>query len=85
MFNISDFLRLKKFQKIETEQKLVKEIFIQESKNFNLFLQEKQLTVKNGVIFVNAPATLKNELFFNKISLLEKLNNRSFGKINDIR
>lgn len=43
---------------------------------FGVLVDDKDITIRNTVIFLNAPPTLKSELFLHKQEVLEKLKNK---------
>jgi len=85
MFNISAFLN--KFAKLGfSEQAVVSETknIIQDVLRFTL--DDQAIRFKNGIIYISAAAAAKNEIFFHKKEILEKLTQKiQQPKILDIK
>ncbi len=71
MFNISSYLE--KFKRIEPPGDTVKEatqkiIF----EVVGMKIEKNEMAVRDGVLFLSVPSTLKNEVYMNKRAILEK-------------
>ncbi len=71
MFNISAYLE--KFKKMEPEgdsakRAAEKAIF----ETLGVKIEKKDMTTRNGVLHISAPAAIKNEIFMNKRGILQK-------------
>ncbi len=85
MKNIADFLN--KFKIIVKNKSDLKEIvtgvFFEETK---IKLEDSDYKIKNGTIYLNIKPIYKNEIFFKKEKILEKINSKIENqKIIDIR
>lgn len=84
MENISDYL--KKFRTIlfkgEESARIAREEI---EKSTGAHLEEKDVEVKGGVIFVKTSGALKSELFLKKEIILKKIKERGLTSIFDLR
>ncbi len=77
---------LEKFLRLERDHRGVKKLFIESVQTCSgAELNERQITIKDSVVFVDGPAALKNELFINREKILEHFNKRSPGRLETIR
>lgn len=79
MFNISTYLE--KFKKIEPEGESVKRaaenaIF----ETIGAVVNKKDMAARNGALHISAPAAVKNEIFMNKRSILQKARETAGGR-----
>lgn len=85
MFNISAYLE--KFKTMEPEgdsmkQAVHKAVF----ETTGIKIEKKDMTARNGIIHISAPAALKNEIFMNKREILKRsIGSRKNGELQDIR
>jgi hypothetical protein len=84
MENIADYL--KKFRTIlfkgEESARIVKEEI---EKGIGAHLEEKDLEVKSGVVFIKLSGALKSEIFLKKGTLLKNIHDRGLTSILDLR
>lgn len=65
---------LQKFSHLTLPDDTLKRFFIElAEKDFGLKIERSQLSVRNGVLFVNVSPTIKSELFLRKHKILLKL------------
>ena len=54
--------------------------------SFNLSIPEKDISLKNGVVYIQTEPLIKGEIFLNKKNIIESINKRNLSvKIIDIR
>ena len=83
MFNISQFLD--KFSKLRSNAVVVRTTVIETLKeNLNLTVSEKDIQVKEGIVYIQANPLIKNMLNTKKPALLEALTKKGL-EIRDIR
>jgi len=84
MENISAYL--KKFHDLlfagRENTRIVKEEI---EKYIPIVLEEKDIEIKNGVVFIKSTAGFKSELFLKKNAILEKLHSRGLSSLKDLR
>ncbi len=74
MQNISDFLE--KFRKIIKDDSNLREtISLVIKQNINVIIKEKDIEIKNNIIYLKENNYIKNEIFFKKEKILNDLNN----------
>ena len=72
MFNISSYLE--KFKRLEppgdSAKKASQQVIFE---TIGVKIDKKDMTVKDGVLFLSVPSIVKNEVYMNKRGILEKV------------
>lgn len=84
MFNISQFL--KKFESFGRQERFSKEMVCQSVKDvLGVNLDPKDVSIRNGEVFLQASAVIKNSVFMKKGAILKAIKEKGVENIENIR
>ena len=84
MFNVDDFLS--KFKKIEPPDNTIRCYVVDVIFDvLSIKIKKQDIKIKNNIVYIKTNNIVKNEIFLNKQTILDKINNKlNKNKINNI-
>lgn len=73
MFNVGNFLE--KFRNIAPPERFIKEVFIKTTLDIvGIKIKDSDIKITRDIIYVSTNSIVKNEIFFKKQEILERVN-----------